>query len=129
MGARQARWPAPPLGELVTAGTLRSAPSEWTGVRLGHPALGRRGVPADHEGMSAPSSPAAGLDFARIIHAARLELETAGNPSFVVAVVSTLLWLISFLSLFMGILLPTVLWTNFLRLPPLPAHCSLRMYN
>jgi hypothetical protein len=37
--------------------------------------------------MSAPSSPAAGLDFARIIHAARLELETAGSPSFVVAVV------------------------------------------
>ena len=37
--------------------------------------------------MSSPTSPAAGLDFNRIVHAARLELETAGNPSFIVVVV------------------------------------------
>jgi hypothetical protein len=37
--------------------------------------------------MSSPTSPAAGLDFDRVVHAARLELETAGNPSFIVVVV------------------------------------------
>jgi hypothetical protein len=37
--------------------------------------------------MSAPSSSAASLDFPAIVHAARLELESAGNPSYVVALV------------------------------------------
>ena len=35
--------------------------------------------------MNAPSSSAAGLDYARLVHAARLDLESAGNPAFVVA--------------------------------------------
>jgi|SRR3954470_4104574 hypothetical protein len=36
--------------------------------------------------MSAPASSAV-LDFPRLVHAARLELESAGNPSYVVALV------------------------------------------
>jgi hypothetical protein len=35
--------------------------------------------------MNAPGSPVTGLDFGRLVHAARLDLESAGNPSFIVA--------------------------------------------